>query len=584
MIVQELTLIQERHGWLPEGELRALSRRLSVPLHRLHEVASFYPLYRLKPPPAVHVQVCRDMACHLHGAVRMTRDLEATGMELGGGQVHVEGVSCLGQCDRPIAISINDHVYRGLSEDEIRTRIRMALAREPLPHQHGDRTPANWKIDVYQGRPTYDAVRQFIETRDGDRILKALEVANLRGMGGAGFPTFKKWGAVRGAPGDVKYVVCNADESEPGTFKDRELMRRAPWLVIEGVILAGLVTGAKQGTIYIRHEYHEETHVLRDAIAQAEASGICGDNVLGSGISFPVDVFVSPGGYIQGEESALLEAMEDRRGEPRNKPPFPVFVGLFGKPTVINNVETLAWVPGIVKHGGEWYRDAGINGANGMRFVSISGDVAKPGVYEVPFGQTVRDLIFNTAGGMRGRQRLKAIAPSGPSGGFLPAKIKVENLPPKFVQEKMKPGDKTLDILDVPLDLNTLGAMGSMLGAAFVVYGDQADIVENALNCTEFYRNESCGKCVPCRMGSQKLVEIIGDMLAKRFPRTSLPMVNELSDTMTITSICGLGMVASNPIATVIKHFPDELNQLFETRAPRRTQIKTMADIEDIDQ
>jgi len=562
MIIQELTHLQEHHGYLPEPELRALAKRLDVPLHRLHEVASFYPLYRLTPAPAVTVDVCRDMACHLRGAPRLRAELEALGVELGRGQVSVQGVSCLGQCDRPVAVSINDNVYRGLSDEDIKKHVRTAFAREPLPHQHGDRSPPGWKIDVYDGKPRYDAVRRFIETRDADSILKALEVANLRGMGGAGFPTFRKWATVRTAPGDVKYVVCNADESEPGTFKDRELMRRTPWLVIEGVILAGLVTGAKQGSIYIRHEFHEETVVLREAIAAAEKEGYCGNNVLGSGISFPVDVFVSPGGYVQGEESALLEAMEDRRGEPRNKPPFPVFQGLFGKPTVINNVETLAWVPGIIMHGGDWYKNAGINGATGMRFVSISGDIVKPGVYEVPFGQTVRDLVMNTAGGLPAGMKLKAIAPSGPSGGFLPVVIKAENIPEKYVKEKMA-GAKTLNVLDVPLDLNTMGAIGSMLGAAFVVYGDSRDMVEQALNCTEFYRNESCGKCVPCRLGSQKMVDLIGEVRGGRFRREGLPLVNELSETMTITSICGLGMVASNPMATLVKYFPEELEKYF---------------------
>jgi NADH:ubiquinone oxidoreductase subunit F (NADH-binding) len=506
------------------------------------------------------VKVCRDMACFLHGARHLQRSLEAFGLEAGGVQVVVDGVSCLGQCDRPVAVEINDHVYRGLSENELRDRIRTALAKEHLPHQKADRAPLGWKIDVYNGRASYDAVRRFIAERNVDEILKKLEVANLRGMGGAGFPTFRKWATVRTAPGDPKYVVCNADESEPGTFKDRELMRRTPHLVIEGVILAGLVTGAQRGIIYIRHEFHEETEVLREAIAAAEQMGVCGDNILGSGISFPVEVYVSPGGYIQGEESALLEAIEDRRGEPRNKPPFPVFQGLYGKPTVINNVETLSWVPGILMHGGEWYRDAGVNGAPGMRFVSISGDIARPGVYEVPFGQTVRDLLFNTAGGLPAGVKLKAIAPSGPSGGFLPAVLKVKNLPPKFVQEKQLKGE-TLDILDLTLDLKTLGDIGSMLGAAFVVYGDHADIVESALNCVEFFRNESCGKCVPCRLGSQKLVQIISDILAGRGKREELPMVQELSDTMTITSICGLGMVASNPIASVMKFFPEELNK-----------------------
>lgn len=562
MIVQELVAIQERCGYLPAEELRALSQRRSVPLHRIHEVASYYPLFKLQPPPAVEVLVCRDMSCHLRGGARLKRGLEALANEIDPKQVVVEGVSCLGRCDfAPNAVVINEHVYWGQPEEEIRKYVREAAAKEHLPHQHGDRTPPGWKIDVYEGKPRYDAVRRFIEKRDGDAMLKAIDTANLRGMGGAGFPTARKWSAVRAAAGDVKYVVCNADECEPGTFKDRELLRRTPHLVIEGMILAGLISGAGQGTLYIRHEYHDELDAFQEALKKAQDDGICGPNILGSGLSFPIDVFVSPGGYVQGEESALLEAMEDRRGEPRNKPPFPVTHGLFNKPTVINNVETLAWVPGIILKGGEWYRDQGVNGAPGMRFVSISGDVQKPGVYEVPFGQTVRDLIWHTAGGMSDGQQLKAIATSGPSGGFLPAVLPKELLPAKFAAEKVPTGATGLDILDLTLDLKTLGDMGSMLGAAFVVYGDRADMVEQALNCVEFYRNESCGKCVPCRLGSQKLTEILSDMLAGRGKREQLACVSDLSQTMTITSICGLGQVASNPMATVMKYFAKDLEK-----------------------
>jgi NADH-quinone oxidoreductase subunit F len=286
---------------------------------------------------------------------------------------------------------------------------------------------------------------------------------------------------------------------------------------------------------------------------------LCGGPVLDTGQAFALEVFVSPGGYICGEESALLEAMEDRRAEPRNKPPFPVTSGLHGKPTVINNVETLSWVPAVVLHGGEWYRDQGVNGATGLRFVSVSGDVERPGVYEVPFGQTVRQLVFETAGGMRDGQKLKAIAPSGPSGGFLPAVLRAENLPAKFVQERLPAGAATFDVLDLPLDLSTLGAVGSMLGGAFFVVGDRTSIVELALNGVEFFRNESCGKCVPCRLGSQKLAELARALLDGRFRRESLPLVHDLAGTMFLTSICGLGQVAANPITSVLKHFPEEV-------------------------
>jgi NADH:ubiquinone oxidoreductase subunit F (NADH-binding)/NADH:ubiquinone oxidoreductase subunit E len=580
MIVQELRAIQDRRGYLPEGELRAVSDRLGVPLHRLHEVASFFPHFRKVPPPAVDVRVCRDMACHLRGSKKCQRALKDIANEIGADRVHVGGVSCLGQCDGALALTINDIVFWGKTQEQIEAMVRAAALGNALPPQHASRAPLGWKIDAYNGQPRYDAVRKFVQAweadkdadlksrrkRVGEPVINAIKAADLRGMGGAGFRTHIKWTTVRDEPGDVKYVVCNGDESEPGTFKDRELLRRAPWLLIEGMVLAGLVTGAERGWIYVRHEYHEEIEVMEQAIHDAQKSGFCGSSVLGSSLSFPLEVFVSPGGYICGEESALLEAMEDRRAEPRNKPPFPVQEGLYGKPTVINNVETLSWVPAIVLHGGDWYRNLGTSGASGMRFVSISGDVRRPGVYEVPLGQTVRELIFDTAGGMRDGVKLKAIAPSGPSGGFLPAELNVSQVPKSFAdglvkRGKLKADATTIDILDVPLDFDTMNPFPDfMLGAAFVVYGDQASMVDQALNCLQFYRNESCGKCVPCRLGSQKLVEMITEIAEGRF-KGELSLVDELSDAMLTASICGLGKVAPNPIRTVMKYFRSELEQ-----------------------
>ncbi len=570
MIVQQLREIQERVGYLPRTDLEELARRLDVPLHRLHEVASFFPHYRFEPPSRAEVRVCRDMACHLRGSDRLQSGLENLGRELGEGQLEVCGVSCLGQCDRAPAVAINDQVYRGLTDGEVRSLVRAAVSGQELEPQHADTTSLGWLIDVYAGEPRFDAVRRFVENRDADSILAALKDADLRGMGGAGFRTHLKWSLVRNAPGSEKYVVCNADESEPGTFKDRELMRRTPWLVLEGIILAGLVTGATRGYIYIRHEYEEEIEAMEEAIRKARSEGFCGDRILGSNLSFPVEVFVSPGGYICGEESALLEAMEDRRAEPRNKPPFPVLQGLYSKPTVINNVETLSWVPLIVLRGGSAYKDRGTRGASGMRFVSISGDVNAPGVYEVPFGQSVRELI-ETAGGMRNGVALKAIAPSGPSAGYLPAKIPAPALPEKFRQDHLQNGATHYDILDLPLDLSTLGNLGSMLGAAFLVVGQQACMVDMVKNITQFFRNESCGKCVPCRVGSQKLATMLeaitsGQSVSPDALDDSVPI---LADTMVSTSICGLGMVASNPMSTLLKYFRDELDDhILRRRCP----------------
>jgi len=568
MIVQELQKIQERCGWLPAEELRALSQRLSVPLHRLHEVASYYPLYRLKPPPRVDVKICRDMACHMAGAERLRSEVQMIASEYPAGSVAVDGVSCLGRCDKAIAAAINDHHYvLSQTSESLRELIGKAHAKDALPHTHWDMSPLGLTIDVYKGRSEYLAVKRWFEGMEANALLKELEISGLRGMGGAGFPTFRKWTAVRGAPGQPKYVVCNADESEPGTFKDRELLRRAPWLVIEGMVLAALVVGAEKGWIYIRHEYPDGIDAVRAELKRAREAGIIGSNILGKGKTFELDVFISPGGYVQGEESALLEAMEDRRGEPRNKPPFPVFQGLYGKPTVINNVETLSWVPGIVLHGGSWYRDMGVRGATGMRLVSISGDIAKPGVYEAPLGQTLRELI-ELAGGMAGGRAFKAVALSGPSGGFYPAKVPVSELPPKFVQSKLPAGATQFEILDLALDFTTCGEMGAMLGAACIVYNDTRDMVNQALNAVSFYRNESCGKCVPCRVGGQKMVEMTTELVEGRSPPGRLELMRDLGETMGLTSICGLGQVASNPVTSVLKLFPEEVESYRKGQKP----------------
>jgi formate dehydrogenase beta subunit len=578
MIVQKLREIQHRCGWLPERELRELSVATETPLHRIHEVASFFPHYRLEPGPKVHVAVCRDMACHLHGAPALQQALSRFATEVGGQEIEITGVSCLGQCDSTPALAINDACFWGISASEARSKIRAALDEKPLHQQKGDRSPLGWKIDIYDGQPRYEAVRFLVTDVEGgpslnhrrDQIIENLKTSNLRGMGGAGFPTHLKWGSVRSQPGPEKFVVCNADESEPGTFKDRELLRRTPYLLVEGMVLAGLVSGATRGWVYVRHEYEEEIEVMEEAIKAAYSAGVCGQNILGSGLSFDLEVFVSPGGYICGEETALLEAMEDRRGEPRNKPPFPTVAGLYSKPTVINNVETLCWTPGISMRGGEWYRDGGVRGATGLRFVSISGDVNDPGVFEVPFGQTVRELVFGSAGGMRGNQKLKAIATSGPSGGFLPAALKKQTLDsPRskaWAEKNFAPGSDTYDILDLPLDLNTLGEVDNMLGAAFVAIGSDACMVDFALNCVRFYRNESCGKCVPCRVGSQKLVDVLVEITRGKYHHPNLDVVDELARAMSLTSICGLGQIAANPMKTLMKHFPEELEEHLKHR------------------
>ncbi|MGH7320287.1 MAG: NADH-ubiquinone oxidoreductase-F iron-sulfur binding region domain-containing protein [Candidatus Rokuibacteriota bacterium] len=539
MIIQELRAIQSKYGFLPVEELRALSVRISVPLYHLHGVASSFPHFRLDPPAPVEVRVCADMACHLNGGAKLRAAFEAEAGRASG--VNVLPVSCLGRCDRAPAAALNDRILETIVEAEVPDLILAATDGKLEPRPRPATAPPVLRSDPYGGAPRYDAVQRFLASRDVEAVFATLKQSGLRGLGGAGFPPGDKWRFVRDAPGDVKYVVCNADESEPGTIKDRFIMESLPHLLIEGMVIAGLVTGARQGYIYLRHEYESCEHALERALADARARDIIGPRVLGSDKSFALELFISPGGYICGEESALLEAMEGKRAEPRNKPPFPVTFGLHGRPTVINNVETLAFVPPILLKGAEWFRAQGQNGGSGLKFVGVSGHVRRPGVYEVPMGIRARDLIFDLAGGLRHGRTLKAWAPSGPSAGYLPASM-----------------------IDLPIEWESLAKAGSMLGSgAVVVIGEGTCMLDMALNAVRFFRNESCGKCVPCRVGTQKLVELLTRVARGRAAPGDMTIIDDLDRTLRLTSICGLGQVAAKPLTSVITHFREEIDDHF---------------------
>jgi NADH:ubiquinone oxidoreductase subunit F (NADH-binding) len=416
--------------------------------------------------------------------------------------------------------------------------IANALAGIALPKPSPTHDRVICVSDPYPEGQHYGALKRLVESRDWTSTFATLKAAGLRGLGGAGFPTESKWQLVRQASGTEKYIVCNADESEPGTFKDRFILTHLPHLVIEGMILASILTGAKKGILYIRHEYEEQEEILHAEIERCKKDKLLGLSILGTDLAFELEIFVSPGGYICGEESALLEAIEGKRAEPRNKPPFPVQEGLWNKPTVINNVETFANVPPILVRGVEWYKAQGVGGAAGLKFIGVSGDVVRPGVYEVPMGTPVSELIFKYGGGIPSNKKLKAFAPSGPSSGYLPASM-----------------------ADVRLDFKALADAGSMLGSgALVVCSEDRCMLDMALNATEFYRNESCGKCVPCRVGSSKLVEMLEGWTRGKNAPSDLALLDELADTLRLTSICGLGQVVPAPIASVLKHFREEVD------------------------
>jgi NADH:ubiquinone oxidoreductase subunit F (NADH-binding) len=509
---------------LSAPELRALAKRLNEPLHRLESISTFYTSFRRTPPKRVELVVCRDLSCAMAGGGEAAERLRTA--LAGRDDVEFREVSCIGRCDRAPVAFVGHDVVSTTEADEV---VAIVEGRSPDPEI---RERPNWgEAEVY--RDPADRHGTLREALGGDplALCKMLAVSGLRGMGGAGFPTGQKWTLVADEPATPKYVICNADESEPGTFKDREVLRDLAHLVIEGMALAAYCIGAERGWVFIRHEYAPERVALQAAIDAAYAAGALGKNIFGSAFGFELEVFVSPGGYILGEETALLECMEDRRGEPRNKPPFPGVEGLWNQPTLFNNVETFAHVTGILHHGVEWWRSLGEGDHAGHKFISVSGDVERPGVVLVPMGTTLAELL-ERCGGMRDGQELIAVAPGGASSNFLPP-----------------------DRLDTAIDFGTLEAAGSMLGSGAVVFvGKSSDLLEAGHSLTRFFRNESCGKCVPCRVGTEKAVKMMER--ATNISDDQQEELEELHATLARTSICGLGQVALGPLLSILRNFP----------------------------
>ena len=526
-LIPELNAIQARHGWLPREELERLARETRRPRYEIEGLVSFYPHFRTSPPPKVELRVCHDLACWLHRSEQRLAELRARYAD--DPDVELVEVSCLGRCDSAPAAAVNglptpvravDELVEAAQEGEVGEAVVTGGRDEPWPN---DPYPAGSGVD-----DRYRTLRSVLAGElDPDAVVQVLKDSGLRGMGGAGFPTGVKWELVRAEQARPKYVICNADESEPGTFKDREILATQPHLVLEGLLVGMAVVGAEEGWVFIRHEYGPEEAVLRREIAGLRAAGVIGPDACGSGRRLDVDVFVSPGGYILGEETALLECMEGHRGEPRNKPPFPGGYGLHGLPTLMNSVETFAAVPVILQRGAQWWRDQGRGDAVGWKFFAVSGHVERPGVYCVPMGTTVRELI-ELAGGVRGAG-VGAVQPGGASSNFIGP-----------------------DQLDLPLDFGPLAAAGTMLGSgAVVVLADGTDLLAAATNVLRFFRNESCGKCVPCRVGSTKAYALLEGRSS--LDDSEREQILRLEEAMRKTSICGLGQVALGPVVSVLK-------------------------------
>lgn len=545
-LLTKMMHLQEQHGVVTDSMLRELSKEEGVPLYRLEGLRGFYPVFRAAPGRKTQVQVCRDIVCMMKGGPQFCGEVKSALSN--ASDVEVEEVSCVGRCESAPAATINEVPVSG----SVETMVAYATGKKPLPANAPSAAPRRWPTDPYSSeKDHYGVIKKFLkpgDDRQRDEVIKVLKEADLRGLGGAAFPTGMKWDLTRKASGAPKYVVCNADESEPGTFKDRVILEELPHLLIESMILGGWMIGATEGIVYIRHEYGKEKKALQQAIEKARRLGVLGKKIFGSNTDFDLQIFVSPGGYIMGEETALLEALEDKRGEPRNKPPFPVTHGLWGRPTLMNNVETFSAIPIILERGAAWWAAQGKGNYKGLKYVCVSGDVVKPGVYCVPWGTTVDELLA-LCGGVPDGKALYAFSPGGASTNFLPASKR-----------------------DTALDFKAMQEAGSSLGTGAMVFmAEGRDVLELAMSEVRFFRNESCGKCVPCRVGSHKAVELVETALAGKPPPQLVALLQDLNSTLAQTSICGLGQVAMAPLMSVIVNFPDDALPKLEGRAGRRT-------------
>ena len=515
MLIEALHLIQDTYRCLAPHHLAALADEFRLALVEVFETATFYHHFDVladgdAPPPEITVRVCDSLSCEMAGA----RDLIATLKTGFGDGVRVLPAPCMGACDRAPAAAVGQNPIFAATADRIAAAVDKREIAPPVPG-HVD-------YDTYLLEGGYAALKDCLEGRlTRETVVSRLEQSELRGLGGAGFPTGRKWKIVSNFPGP-RLMAVNADEGEPGTFKDRYFLETDPHRFLEGVLIGMWAVEAEACYIYLRDEYPAARRILLAAIAKLEKTGLLKPGTL--------HLRRGAGAYICGEESAMLESIEGKRGLPRHRPPFAAEVGLFGRPTLINNVETLFWVRNVLEKGADWFAGHGRNGRKGIRTFSVSGRVREPGVKIAEAGITIRELIDEYCGGMADGHEFKGYLPGGASGGIMPASMD-----------------------DVPLDFGTLEQFGCLIGsAAVVVLSDRDSTAEAALNLMRFFEDESCGQCTPCRAGCEKAVKLMetGDW--------DRPLLEELSRTMTDASICGLGQAAPNGMLSVFRHFPQD--------------------------
>ncbi len=518
LLIEHLHRVQDHYGQLSDRHLLALARELDLTAAEVYEVATFYHHFDVvkdggESPPTLTIRVCDSIACEMAGSGALLAELR----DRLGDQVRVQAAPCVGRCERAPAAFVADHAVDHATVEGVESVVLGGDAAAALPDYR--------RLPAYRDAGGYAVLGECLAgERSVETVIATLDASGLKGLGGAGFPAARKWGFVRSEAGP-RAVVVNADEGEPGTFKDRFLMETDPHRMLEGMLIAAWAVEAEQVFIYLRDEYPHCRLAMRAALDELKAD---------APEPLPeIHLRRGAGAYICGEETALIESLEGKRGEPRLRPPFPAQRGVFGMPTLVHNVETLYWIPEILTRGGEWFAGTGRDGHPGQRFYSVSGRVRKPGVHLAPNGTTVRELIEDYAGGMEEGHTFYAYLPGGASGGILPARLG-----------------------DLPLDFGgALGEYGCFVGSgAIVVLSDRDSARSAAVNIMRFFAHESCGKCTPCRVGTAKAVKLLAE------PALDRALIKELGDAMADASICGLGQAAPNVIHRVMEHFPEEFD------------------------
>jgi len=551
---------QDQFGYLSDDLIDEIAKRLDLNKIEVEETLAYYSMLRRKPAGRYHIQVCTNISCMLRGGNELYQHVQKR-LAIGNkgvtpsGTFSLEEVECMGACTGAPCMQVNYDFHENLDPDKVDAIFeQLEQGKRPQPSavtagSVHERLPSevlviskrfgvrdSRKIDVYLKSEGYQALEKALKQMTADQIIDEVKKSNLRGRGGAGFSVGMKWSFVPKDTSKPKYILANADESEPGTCKDRPLMEMDPHQLIEGMVIAGKAVGSHQGYIYIRGEYRYIIEIMDAALNEAYAKGYLGKNILGSGFDFDIITHTGAGAYECGEESALMESLEGKRGYPRIKPPFPAVVGVYGCPTVINNAESLSTVPAVIRMGGEAYANLGTPRNGGTRLYSISGHVNRPGIYELPLGFPLRRLIEEVAGGVRGGKKLKAVIPGGSSCPLLSA-----------------------DEIDVAMDFDSVAKIGSMLGSGGTVIMDEDTcMVDVARRIMHFYAHESCGWCIPCREGTAWLQKLLDRFHEGGGREEDIPLIDELSTNMLGKTFCPLGDAAAMPTMSIVKKWRNE--------------------------